>query len=326
MHVALYFWDRLPVSGYGGTQRAIVNLARGLAELGHRVTLVAGEGSRVPEANVVGVDLALARRPEFDIAPLLPAGLDLLTAFAPLRVAPPLPCIRRLAGNWKPGTVGPPNTLYVSADHARRHGGRAFVYNGVDPREYPFRPDKAGHDLFLGRLHRVKGYRWAVEGARRARRRLIVAGGWRPSLSRYVRYAGRVAGERRMALLGGARCLWMPALWDEPCANVLLEAMMTGTPILGTHRGCLPEIVSRDVGRLGDSVEELVALTPEIERLSPEACRSRAERHFSHLAMAAGYVRVFREFLATGELPDGRLMDADGEAAGRGTLGQSSSA
>ena len=305
MHVVLYFWDRLPVTGYGGTQRAVVNLARGLAELGHRVSLIAGEGSRVPEATVIGVDLARARTPAFDIAPYLPHGLEVLMAFAPLRVAPRVPWIRRLAGNWAPGTLGPPNTLYVSADHARRHGGRAFVYNGVDPREYPFRPAKGDYDLFLGRLHRVKGYHWAVAGAKRARRRLIVAGGWRPSLSRHVRYAGTVAGERRMALLAGARCLWMPALWDEPCANVLLEAMMTGTPILGTHRGCLPEIVSEDVGRLGDSVDELAGLASEVERIAPEACRARAERHFSHLAMAEGYLRVVWGFLATGELPEG---------------------
>ncbi len=250
MHVVLYFYDRLPVSGYGGTQRAVVNLARGLAELGHRVSLIAGTGSAVPEASVIEVDVAAARRPEFDIAPLLPAGLDVLMAFAPIRVPPPVPWIRRLAGNWKPGTTGTANTLYVSADHAYRHGGRAFVYNGVDPREYPFQPLKGAYDLFLGRLHSVKGHRWAVEGARRARRRLVVAGGWRPSLSRYVRYAGRVAGRRRMELLTEARILWMPALWDEPCANVLLEAMMTGTPILGTHRGCLPELVTPDVGRL----------------------------------------------------------------------------
>jgi glycosyltransferase involved in cell wall biosynthesis len=310
MHVVLYFSDRLPVSGYGGTQRAVVNLARGLGELGHRVSLIAGVGSKVPEASVVEVDLAAARRPEFDIAPHLPDGLDVLLAFAPLRVTPPVPWIRRLAGNWKPGTTGAPNTLYVSADHARRHGGRAFVYNGVDPREYPFHPVKGGYDLFLGRLHSVKGHRWAVEGAKRTRRRLIVAGGWRPSLSRYVRYAGRVAGRRRMDLLAGARFLWMPALWDEPCANVLLEGMMTGTPILGTRRGCLPELVTPDVGRLGDSVDELVALVDETDHIRPEACRARAERYFSHRAMAQGYLRVFREFLGTGVLPEGRLIES----------------
>ena len=302
MHVALFFPDRLPVQGYGGTQRAIVNVARGLAELGTRVTLLAGSGSRVGEATLVPVDVRAARGPTFDIQALLSRDVDILCAFSPLHVPPQVPWIWRLAGNRRPGQPCPPNTLFVSADHARRHGGRAFVYNGVDPKEYPFQPKKTDFDLFLGRLHHAKGYHWAAEAAKRSRRRLIVAGGWRPSFSRWVRYVGAVRGEHRMNLLGDARCLWMPALWDEPCANVLLEALMCGTPVLGTHRGSLPEIVTPEVGALGDSVEELVELAHGIDRIDPGACRARAERHFSHLAMAEGYLRVFREYLRTGEM------------------------
>jgi glycosyltransferase involved in cell wall biosynthesis len=174
----------------------------------------------------------------------------------------------------------------------------------VDPREYPFQPIKTDFDLFLGRLHHAKGYHWAAEGAKRSRRRLVIAGGWRPSFSRWVRYVGTVHGEQRTSLLADARCLWMPALWEEPCANVLLEALMCGTPILGTHRGSLPEIVTAEVGALGDSVEELAELARGIERIDPAACRARAERHFSHRAMAEGYLGMFREYLRTGEMPD----------------------
>jgi len=41
MHVALYTHSVVPVRGYGGTQRVVIWLARGLAELGHQVTLLA---------------------------------------------------------------------------------------------------------------------------------------------------------------------------------------------------------------------------------------------------------------------------------------------
>ena len=313
MHIALFFWDRLPVPEYGGTQRVVVYLARGLAAAGHRVTLVAGHGTAVPEATLVPVDLERARSPEFDIRPLLPAGLDLLLACVPLRTPPEVPWIRRLAGNWKPRSTGAPNTLYLSENHARRHGGHAWVYNGIDPADFRFRRDKEDYDLFLGRLHSVKGYRWAIEGAKRTRRRLVLAGGWRPSLSRWIRYAGKVGGERKAALLAGARVLWMPALWDEPFGLTLIEALVSGTPVLGTHRGSLPEIVSPEVGALGDSVEELVALRPALDRIDPAACRAHVERHFTHHAMAAGYVGVFRHFLSTGVLPAGeRVLHPEG--------------
>jgi glycosyltransferase involved in cell wall biosynthesis len=309
MHIALFFWDRLPVPEYGGTQRIVVYLARGLAAAGHRVTLVAGAGSNVPEATLVPVDLPQAREPGFDIRPLLPGGLDLLLACAPVRQPPTdVPWIRRLAGNWTPGTVGPPNTLYLSEDHARRHGGSCWVYNGIDPVDYHFRRSKDDYDLFLGRLHSVKGYRWAIEGAKRGRRRLVLAGGWRPSLSRWVRYVGKVGGDRKASLLAGARVLWMPALWDEPFGLTLIEALASGTPVLGTHRGSLPEVISPDVGALGDSVEELIALRPRLDTVEPEACRARLDRYFTHHAMAEGYLRVFRHYLSAGVLPVGQRV------------------
>ena len=116
----------------------------------------------------------------------------------------------------------------MSENHARRHGGRAWVHNGLDPADFRFRREKDDYDLFLGRLQRAKGYRWAVEGERRTRRRLLLAGGWRPSLSRYVRYVGRVGGERKTDVACGARVLWMPALWEEPCSNAILEALVSG--------------------------------------------------------------------------------------------------
>ena len=305
MNVALFFWDRLPPPTYGGTQRMVLYLARGLAAAGNRVTLIAGEGSQMPEATVVPVDLAIARTAGFDIRRHLPGGLDILLSFVPLRTPPDLPWVRCLPGNWKPGTTGPPNTLFLSEDHARRHGGRAFVYNGIDPADFHFRPTKDAYDLFLGRLHSIKGYRWAIEGAKRTKRKLLLAGGWRPSLSRYVRYVGKVGGEPKAALLAGAGCLWMPALWDEPFGITLIEAMVSGTPVLGTRRGSLPEVISPDVGALGDTVDELVALRPRLTAIDPEACRARVERYFTHHRMAEGYLRMFRHFLAEGVLPPG---------------------
>ena len=305
MHIALFFWGRLPVRDYGGTQRMVVCLARGLSLAGHRVSLIATPGSVVPEAELVPVETEAARRPDFSIEPYLPPGMDLLLSFVEISRPPAAPWIHRLAGNRKPGEGGPPNTIYVSENHARRHGGWAWVYNGLDPADFRFRREKDDYDLFLGRLHHAKGYRWAVEGARRTRRRLLLAGGWRPSLSRYVRYLGKVGGERKAALLAGARVLWMPALWEEPCSNAILEALVSGTPVLGTRRGSLPEIISPDVGALGDSVDELVALRPALDRIEPDACRARIERHFTHRVMTEGYLRMFRGYLATGRLPDG---------------------
>lgn len=308
MHVALYFHGRLPVRGYGGTQRVVVWLARGLAELGHRVTLLAPAGSKVPEAETVPLDPADMSRPQFDLTPLLPDSVDILHAHAPLRTPPRRPHLFTLHGNLGPGRTPLPNTIFLSNDHARRHGSRAFVYNGVDPSEYVFRAAKEDYDLFLGRLHSIKGYRWAMEGAKRVGRRLVIAGGWRPSFRRSLRFVGSVDGERKAELLAGAACLWMPALWDEPFGLTLVEALLSGTPVLGTRRGALPEIVTEEVGALGDTLEDLVHLRSTIDSRDPAACRAYAARWFSHRVMAVEYLRVYRHYLANQSLPAGKRV------------------
>jgi len=213
------------------------------------------------------------------------------------------PFVQTLHGNLDAAEPVPPNTIFLSRDHARRHGREVFVYNGLDPRDYVFRSAKGDYDLFLGRLHRAKGYRWAIAGARRGRRRLLVAGGWRPTLRPGIRFVGSVGGGRKADLLAGARCLWMPALWDEPFGLTSIEALLSGTPVLATRRGALPEVVTPEVGALGDTLDELVAAAATIHTRDPAACRARAERHFTHIVMAKEYVRMYRALLETGELP-----------------------
>ena len=141
MHIALFFWDVLPAPKYGGTQRMVVWLARGLAEAGHRVTLIAGHGSNVPEthAGPGGRRGRPAPGVRSSARCSLP-GSTSCSAYAPLAVKPDLPWLRVLPGNWKPGTKAAPNIIYLSRDHAERHGSAAFVYNGLDPAEFRFRP------------------------------------------------------------------------------------------------------------------------------------------------------------------------------------------
>ncbi len=306
MHVALFIHSRLPVATHGGAQHHVVWLARGLAELGHEVTLLAASGSRLPEARVISLSPGEIRRPDFDIGRHLPPGVELLHAHGLIPVAAPCPTVRTLHGNQRPGRSVTPSTICVSADHAARHGTSTFVYNGIDLAEYRFGAAKDVHDLFLGRLHPTKGYRWAIAGARRAGRPLIVAGGWRPSLRRSHRFVGAVSGERKARLLAGARCLWMPTQYEEPFGLTLIEALASGTPVLGTRRGALPEIITPAVGALGDTLDELVDLRPAIDRLDPAACRALVEERFSHLVMTQEYLRMYSHYLATGRLPPGR--------------------
>jgi hypothetical protein len=301
LHVVLYHPARLPVQGYGGTERVVVWLARGLAELGHRVTLLSDRRSDVPEATLVAVPPTNRKtQGRIDLTPYLPSDADILHAHVPLYRAPALPMLWTLHGNAAPGEVLPPGAVAVSADHARRHGLARWAHNGLDPAEYRFAPKKGSADLFLGRLHSVKGWQWAVAGAQRTGRRLIVAGGWRPTLQRGIKFVGEVKSERKTLLLASAACLWNPVQWDEPFGLNSIEAMVSGTPVLGTRRGALPEIVTPEAGALGDTLDELVDLRPAIDALEPEQIRACVLEQFTHRAMAERYLAIYAEAIGRG--------------------------
>lgn len=309
MHVALFHPRRLPARGHGGPERVVVWLARGLAELGHRVSLLAAPGSDVPEATLVPVDISAAQKAGFDLTRHLPAGVEIVHAHRPQSAPGGVPLVWTHHANTRADQFDtlPPGMICLSANHAAHHQTNAFVYNGLDPAEYRLATAKEGYDLFLGALHPSKGYAWALEGAKRTGHRLIVAGGWRPSLRRDLKYMGEVDNAQKADLLAGAACLWAPAQWDEPFGLPLIEAMASGTPVLGTLKGALPEIVTPDTGALGETLDDLVELRGRIDRVDPAACRARVESRFSHRVMAAEYARCYEAFLATGVLPAGRI-------------------
>lgn len=310
MHIVQLHHSRLPVAGYGGAQRIVVWLAQGLAELGHDVSLIAAPGTAVPGIRCLGVPAEEIHSPAFDPEGLLARPVDVLHYHAPVVHPPRLPYVTTLHGNMGVGRADV-HTICVSEDHARRHGTKAFVHNGVRLEEYRFGPAKGDFDLFLARLHSVKGWRTAVAVARRCRVRLVLAGGWRPSLSRYVRFVGEVSGQRKRDLLARARCLWMPVQWDDPCPVNVLEAFASGTPVIGTPRGSLPELVSLDAGGLGETEDDLVALRRRLGEWDPHTVRARAERYFTYLRMASDYLRMYEHLLAHGSLPAGRRADAE---------------
>src|SRR5437879_8267261 len=146
MHVVVASHQQLPAKGYGGPQRVVVALVRGLAAHGHRVTLLAPPGTRVPEAKLVEVPPRKFNDPT-SLAPYLPRDGDILHVHFPLKRGPDaMPFVQTIHRNLKPGSPLSPNTIFLSRDHARRHGSDVFVYNGLDPAEY-FRSEEHTSEL-----------------------------------------------------------------------------------------------------------------------------------------------------------------------------------
>ena len=184
MKVVLHHPVRLPPKDYGGVERVVLWLARGLLESGVQVSIVAEAGSVLPR----GAELIPAEdgsgAPWFE---RMGRSVDLVHFMAPPGErdwdAFEGPKLLTVHGNGKSGEKFPQNTVFLSEDHARRHGGSVFVYNGLDPSEYRFLPSRAKSDwfLFLSKTSwSVKNLGGAMRMASKADVSLKIAGGGRP--------------------------------------------------------------------------------------------------------------------------------------------------
>jgi glycosyltransferase involved in cell wall biosynthesis len=190
------------------------------------------------------------------------------------------------------------------------------VHNGIDVESFPFRPEKDGYFLFIGRITPEKGPHLAVEVARRLGVKLVIAGKVaieeeqryfeetiKPLLDgRHAEFVGEASASLKRELYAGARALLMPLQWDEPFGLVMIEAMACGTPAIVFRRGAAPEIVrDGETGFLVQDVDGMVEAVKKLDKIDPWRCREHVAACFSPSAMADSYLAVYEKMLGVKE-------------------------
>ena len=335
LHVAMvappYF--TIPPVGYGGVESVVAGLVDGLVERGHRVTLLgAGDhatraqrfirtwdghpvdqlGEALPEVvNAARVADLVGTGTDYDVVhdhtlagPLLARGRrvpTLVTVHGPMK---------ELADVYRP--MGGDISLVAISENQRRSAAdlnwAGTVHNAIDVSSFPFRDRKDDYVLFLGRFHETKGPHLAIDAARAAGVRILLAGKCAeppeqefydaeiaPRLGLDAVYVGDADSTEKRRLLAGARCLLFPIQWDEPFGMVMVEAMACGTPVVALSNGSVPEVVvHRRTGIIVEHERELPGAIARAQGLDPADCRRHAEECFGIEAMAAGYEEVYR--------------------------------
>jgi glycosyltransferase involved in cell wall biosynthesis len=231
----------------------------------------------------------------------------------------------------------------ISEYQRRQYAGTvdvvASVHNGIDVGDYPFggTPDPEGYLFHIGRITEDKGQDLAIEVARRAGMKLILAGYvqnkaedrdyfrhlrrsidaevdlsqrragpdyyekvMRPILEspNQVTYIGESAGEATKQWYRHARATLFPIRWGEPFGMVLIESMASGTPVLAFGKGAVPEIVvDGTTGFISNSVDSMVAALRNIGRIDRRACREHVQANFSMQLMASRYAAVYERVI-----------------------------
>ena len=320
---------RTPPRHYGPWELFASSIAEGLVAAGHDVTLFA-TGDSVTTARLHatsahgwseddGIDPKVAeclhiasvfeRANEFDV---IHNGFD----FLPLTYSDLVdtPVVTTIHGFSSPRIVAvyeryDATTSYVAISDADRHPSlhyAATIHHGIDVDALPMPECVGDHLLFFGRIHPDKGTAHAIEVARRAGRRLHIAGIVQdqeyfdrevvPHLDDdAVRYLGPVPAVDKAAVLGGAGALLHLIDFDEPFGYSVAEALVCGTPVIAADRGSMAELVQdgRD-GFLVGSIDDAVRAVDGLGSLDRDAIRVAAIARFDRARMIERYVDVYR--------------------------------
>jgi glycosyltransferase involved in cell wall biosynthesis len=311
-------WITVPPQGYGGIQWVVAHLVTGLLDLGHEVFLLGAPGS---PAGRPGLTVVPAAEPAEMRAWLSTARMDVVHDHSDGKVSKPAGTAFISTHHLTTRPIHPAGCVYLS--HAQRaHCGGSddapTVPIPVDMRRYATPAAKEDFLLFLGRISPHKGALEAAAFARAAGCPLVLAGpSWEKDyldriLSGYgdvVEVAGELGGAERLRALAAARALLVLSqptrgpwggTWCEPGATVVSEAAASGTPVIATANGCLPEIVP-PVGTIVGFGSEFEPSTAKscLENLpSSGAVRAQAAAHWNHVSIAERYVAIYRQVMS----------------------------
>jgi glycosyltransferase involved in cell wall biosynthesis len=340
--------ESVPPTLYGGTERVVAELTDELVHRGHEVTLFASGDSEtaarllpvVPQAlrlagiqnaaphHLTALAQALAQADDFDV---IHSHLDIFAL--PFSRFVQTPMLHTMHGRLDLPEIQPllaqcREAALVSISENQRRlledcRWLGTVYNGIDLDRYTFHQRSGRYLAFLGRITPEKGIEEAIAVARMAGIPLKVAAKVDPVDQEYyedqiqplfddplVEFVGEVTDEEKDAFLGQALALLFPIKWPEPFGLVMAEAMATGTPVITSRFGSVPEVVEDGVtGVLCDSVEEMALACERVERLDRSACRQRVEQRFSMQAMVDGYEAIYQRL--TIERQNGPVLEGD---------------
>lgn len=348
-------WIPVPPPAYGGIEAVVNLLCEALVARGHDVTLFAAPGSRSParvrspleaaQPNKMGSSLyesdhVASAWDEIDQAGEHGKPFDLIhdhSGFTALAMA---------------DRVGAPvvHTLHGQFDHRtnhfyQRHGHKArliavsrsqaqsappgvlvadVVPNPIAMDRWPLRTEKQDYLLWVGRMHPSKGAHRAIEAARLAGRRLMLAGPIQPGQERYyeeqvqphidgraVRYLGEVGGRAKQELFANAAGFLMPVRWREPFGMVMIEALACGTPVIAFPEGAASEIVlDHENGFMATNEIEMARAVDRLGSIDPARCRASVAERYDIRVIAGSYERVYREAIATARRDPAKTADS----------------
>jgi glycosyltransferase involved in cell wall biosynthesis len=343
-------WEQVPPPAYGGTELVVSLLTEELVKRGHDVTLFASGDSitsaklesvhpralrldtSVKDPNIydmLNMSRVYENADQFDIIHSHVGCVSL--PFSNLVKTPTVHTLHGIftADNQKLFTHVC-NQPFISISNSQRDMSLGLnyvstVYNGIAANTYNFypQPEHPPYLAFLGRISPEKGAHLAIEIAKLSGWHLKMAGKIdavdveyyesqiRPHVDgKQIEFLGEANHHQKNILMGGAVATLFPITWREPFGLVMIESMVTGTPVIAMNLGSAPEVIAHGVsGFLCQSVTECVDAIAPAAQLDRRTCRDHVLMNFTAKRMADGYEAVYQKILGEKYSRNGQERD-----------------
>ena len=190
---------------------------------------------------------------------------------------------------------------------------KTYIYNGIDTADFPFSKNHGNYLFWLGRVRKKKGIKEAVEVAIKSGENLIASGvidnpdekiffenEVEPLIkkNKNIKFIGPVSFSEKVKLYQEAKAFLFPVSWEEPFGLTMVEAMATGTPVIGFNRGAVSEIIEDEkTGFVVENVDQMVNRLKQIDQIDRSRCRQRVEENFSLERMVDNYEKMYLEVI-----------------------------
>ena len=324
----------IPPYGYGGSERVIFNLIKGLKDLGHYVVLFANKESVTP------ADLLIPYPSNFednDICEYVERQIEGLNIDIIHDHTEFIMDAKDYRGKFKdipviftlhyPSKSNYPyeNTIYPTEFIRERTCGIRtldnVVYHGIDVNDFKFKEDKEDYLLCMGVVKANKGTHLAIEIAKRLDMKLKIVGPQdtddpgltyfnryiKPELNDKIEYCGCYGGEERLEVLANAKLMLFPTQQIESCGLVALESMASGTPVIMIDNCTGKELLPKEC--IGVDVEHLIDIIGENNFPTSSDLRKFVDDKFPIERMVRDYERLYKQLIENGRLDSKELKD-----------------
>ena len=167
----------------------------------------------------------------------------------------------------------------------------------LDPAEFTYSDKKEDWLLYLGRVQHMKGVNIAIDVARRTGRKLKIAGqGKLDVIPSHVEMVGYADIAMKADLLSRAAALIQPSLYTEPFGNNVIEAAISGTPVVCSDWGAFTENVLHGLtGWRCRNMDQFDWAVRNIDQIDPATCRQWALDNYTITQAHARYEEYFKQ-------------------------------